>query len=111
MFQTLKWELTPSTPSLSSDHAVPQLSTHLKGKKIALMVCAGIAAIKISLLARSLRRCVEQERPQRVKSKSMIAQMIRQYLEDVLSTEHRLNFLRTIGEILFILGSLTSVSV
>ena len=50
------WNFTPPPPSKMGDHDVPQDGDHLKGKRIALMVTGGIAAMKAPLLARALRR-------------------------------------------------------
>ena len=50
------WEPRPPTPSSLGDHAVPIESDHLLGKRIALLVTGGIAALKTPLLARALRR-------------------------------------------------------
>lgn len=49
---------TPIPPSSSSllDHDVEVHGSYLKGKRIALMVCGGIAAMKAPLIARALRR-------------------------------------------------------
>jgi phosphopantothenoylcysteine decarboxylase/phosphopantothenate--cysteine ligase len=50
------WSFTPPSSAALGDHDVPLLSSHLKGKRIALLVGAGIAAMKAPLLARALRR-------------------------------------------------------
>jgi phosphopantothenoylcysteine decarboxylase/phosphopantothenate--cysteine ligase len=50
------WSFTPPASAALGDHDVPLLSSHLKGKRIALLVGAGIAAMKAPLLARALRR-------------------------------------------------------
>ncbi len=50
------WDFTPPTPSDLGDHEVRLDGTHLEGKRIALMVCGGIAAMKAPMLARALRR-------------------------------------------------------
>jgi phosphopantothenoylcysteine decarboxylase/phosphopantothenate--cysteine ligase len=49
------WSFTPPSSAALGDHDVPLLSSHLKGKRIALLVGAGIAAMKAPLLARALR--------------------------------------------------------
>lgn len=50
------WEPTPPTPSDLGDHAVPLDSDLLQGKRIALLICGGIAAMKAPLIARALRK-------------------------------------------------------
>jgi phosphopantothenoylcysteine decarboxylase/phosphopantothenate--cysteine ligase len=50
------WTFTPPASAAIGDHDVPLLSRHLEGKSIALLVGAGIAAMKAPLLARALRR-------------------------------------------------------
>lgn len=50
------WCFTPPASSAIGDHDVPLLSRHLEGKAIALLVGAGIAAMKAPLLARAMRR-------------------------------------------------------
>lgn len=50
------WTPTPPQKSSLSDHDVEVLGSYLKGKRIALLVCGGIAAMKAPLLARALRR-------------------------------------------------------
>jgi phosphopantothenoylcysteine decarboxylase/phosphopantothenate--cysteine ligase len=50
------WDFRPPASPAIGDHAVPLLSRHLEGKRIALLVGAGIAAMKAPLLARALRR-------------------------------------------------------
>ena len=50
------WSFTPPASAAIGDHDVPLLSSHLEGKAIALLVGAGIAAMKAPLLARALRR-------------------------------------------------------
>ncbi len=49
---------TPGRPSASplGDHDVPLVGEHLQGRRIALLVCGGIAAMKTPLLARAFRR-------------------------------------------------------
>lgn len=51
-----RWNPTPPTPSSLGDHAVPVDGDHLLGKRIALLVTGGIAAMKAPLIARALRR-------------------------------------------------------
>jgi phosphopantothenoylcysteine decarboxylase/phosphopantothenate--cysteine ligase len=50
------WEFAPPASGAIGDHDVPLLSRHLEGRRIALLVGAGIAAMKAPLLARALRR-------------------------------------------------------
>lgn len=50
------WDLSPPQSAPMGDHDVPHQSDHLKGKRIALMVTGGIAAMKVPFLARALRR-------------------------------------------------------
>ncbi|HEY9843664.1 MAG TPA: phosphopantothenoylcysteine decarboxylase, partial [Candidatus Obscuribacterales bacterium] len=50
------WEPVPPTPAELGDHEVPLLGECLQGRRIALLVCGGIAAIKAPLLARELRK-------------------------------------------------------
>ncbi|MFM1745606.1 MAG: hypothetical protein RLZZ630_1543 [Bacteroidota bacterium] len=50
------WDLSPPLSAPMGDHDVPHESDHLKGKRIALMVTGGIAAMKAPILARALRR-------------------------------------------------------
>ncbi|RME15301.1 MAG: bifunctional phosphopantothenoylcysteine decarboxylase/phosphopantothenate--cysteine ligase CoaBC [Bdellovibrio sp.] len=50
------WNFSPPTPSSMGDHDVPQEGEHLQGKRIALMVCGGIAAMRAPMVARALRR-------------------------------------------------------
>jgi phosphopantothenoylcysteine decarboxylase / phosphopantothenate---cysteine ligase len=51
-----EWDITPPPQSDLGDHDVFPLGNHLKGKRIALMVTGGIAAMKAPLIARSLRK-------------------------------------------------------
>ncbi len=51
-----EWDFSPPPPSDMGDHDVPQEGEHLKGKRIALLITGGIAAMKAPLLARALRR-------------------------------------------------------
>ena len=50
------WDFTPPTPSELEDREVPLLGTHLQGRRIALLVSGGIAAMKAPLVVRALRR-------------------------------------------------------
>ena len=50
------WDFSAPTPSTMGDHDVPPASDRLKGKRIALLVTGGIAAMKTPELARGLRR-------------------------------------------------------
>ncbi|MFM7170357.1 MAG: phosphopantothenoylcysteine decarboxylase [Cyanobium sp.] len=56
MASAFDWNFTPPASAPIGDHDVPLLSRHLEGKAIALLVGAGIAAMKAPLLARALRR-------------------------------------------------------
>ncbi len=51
-----EWDWSPPRSPLLGDHEVPLLSRHLQGRRIALVVCGGIAALKAPELARALRR-------------------------------------------------------
>ncbi|MFQ5628191.1 MAG: bifunctional phosphopantothenoylcysteine decarboxylase/phosphopantothenate--cysteine ligase CoaBC [bacterium] len=50
------WDFSPPPLSNMGDHDVPRDGVHLEGKRIALMITGGIAAMKTPLLARALRR-------------------------------------------------------
>ncbi len=50
------WDYSAPTPSSMGDHDVPPASGRLKGRRIALLVTGGIAAMKTPELARGLRR-------------------------------------------------------
>ncbi len=50
------WDFTPPPPSELGDHDVPLEGTHLQGKRIALLITGGIAAMKAPMIARALRR-------------------------------------------------------
>ncbi|MDA0802810.1 MAG: phosphopantothenoylcysteine decarboxylase [Planctomycetota bacterium] len=50
------WDFTPPPPSDLGDHEVRLDGLHLEGKRVALMVCGGIAAMKAPMVARALRR-------------------------------------------------------
>ncbi|MEM6797351.1 MAG: phosphopantothenoylcysteine decarboxylase [Acidobacteriota bacterium] len=51
-----RWDFSPPPPSSLGDHDVRPEGRHLAGKRIALMVCGGIAAIRMPTLARTLRK-------------------------------------------------------
>ena len=50
------WNFTPPPPSQLGDHDVPLDGTRLQGKRIALLITGGIAAMKAPMIARALRR-------------------------------------------------------
>lgn len=50
------WDFSAPTPSAMGDHDVPLVSKRLAGRRIALLVTGGIAAMKTPQLARGLRR-------------------------------------------------------
>ncbi|MFC7702750.1 phosphopantothenoylcysteine decarboxylase [Plastorhodobacter daqingensis] len=50
------WDFSAPTPSSMGDHDVPLLSDRLAGRRIALLVTGGIAAMKAPEIARGLRR-------------------------------------------------------
>lgn len=50
------WTPQPPTPSALGDHAVALDGSRLLGKRIALLITGGIAAMKAPMLARALRR-------------------------------------------------------
>ncbi|WP_209426207.1 phosphopantothenoylcysteine decarboxylase [Pararhodobacter sp. SW119] len=50
------WDFSAPTPSDMGDHDVPPASDRLAGKRVALLVTGGIAAMKTPALARGLRR-------------------------------------------------------
>jgi phosphopantothenoylcysteine decarboxylase/phosphopantothenate--cysteine ligase len=54
--KTFDWDFSAPQSTPLGDHDVPVTSAHLRGKRIALLVCGGIAAMKTPLLARALRR-------------------------------------------------------
>ncbi len=56
MAGSFEWTFSPPASTAIGDHDVPLLSGHLEGRSIALLVGAGIAAMKAPLLARALRR-------------------------------------------------------
>ncbi|MBN2760575.1 MAG: hypothetical protein JXQ79_08755 [Rhodobacteraceae bacterium] len=50
------WDFSAPTPSDMGDHDVPPASERLAGKRVALLVTGGIAAMKTPQIARALRR-------------------------------------------------------
>lgn len=50
------WFCQPPAPSTISDHGVIQLGDYLKGKSIAVLVTGSVAAMKVPLIVRALRR-------------------------------------------------------
>lgn len=50
------WDFNAPTPSTLGDHDVPAVSARLAGRRIALLVTGGIAAMKAPQIARGLRR-------------------------------------------------------
>jgi phosphopantothenoylcysteine decarboxylase/phosphopantothenate--cysteine ligase len=50
------WDFTPPPPSSLGDHDVPRDGSHLKGKRIALLITGGIASMKAPFIARALRK-------------------------------------------------------
>jgi phosphopantothenoylcysteine decarboxylase/phosphopantothenate--cysteine ligase len=52
----MTWNFTPPTDSSLGDREVPREGDHLQGKRIALLITGGIAAMKAPLIARALRR-------------------------------------------------------
>ncbi len=50
------WDFAPPESTDLGDHDVPQLGKHLEGRRVALLVTGGIAAMKAPLIARSIRR-------------------------------------------------------
>ena len=51
-----KWDFSPPPHSNLGDHDVRPEGRHLEGKRIALLICGGIAAMKVPMLARTLRK-------------------------------------------------------
>ncbi len=51
-----EWDFNAPTPSAMGDHDVPRASDRLSGRRIALLVTGGIAAMKTPEIARGLRR-------------------------------------------------------
>jgi phosphopantothenoylcysteine decarboxylase/phosphopantothenate--cysteine ligase len=56
MSHAADWDFSPPPHSSLGDHDVRPKAGYLAGKRIALMVCGGIAAFRIPTLARSLRK-------------------------------------------------------
>ncbi len=56
MNQRIAFRFPAPTPSPYGDHDVAPEGTHLAGRRVALLVTGGIAAMKIPFLARALRR-------------------------------------------------------
>ena len=50
------WDLSPPSAAELGDRDVPLDGDHLQGRRVALMIAGGIAAMKTPLLARALRR-------------------------------------------------------
>ncbi len=50
------WDFSPPPPAELGDHDVRLAGDHLAGKRVALMISGGIAAMKTPLLARALRK-------------------------------------------------------
>lgn len=50
------WDFSPPPPADLGDHDVRAAGRHLEGKRVAMLVSGGIAAMKTPLLARALRR-------------------------------------------------------
>ncbi len=50
------WHFTPPPISDLGDREVPLVGEHLRGKRVALLITGGIAAMKVPLLARALRK-------------------------------------------------------
>ncbi len=50
------WDFSPPPRSELGDHSVRPQGRHLEGKRVALMICGGIAAIKAPFIARALRK-------------------------------------------------------
>jgi phosphopantothenoylcysteine decarboxylase / phosphopantothenate---cysteine ligase len=50
------WNFEPPPQSALHDREVPRLGDHLEGRRVALLVTGGIAALKAPLVARGLRR-------------------------------------------------------
>jgi len=50
------WDLAPPPPVELADRDVPRLGDELAGRRIAMLVCGGIAAMKTPLVARALRK-------------------------------------------------------
>ncbi|MDA8018269.1 MAG: phosphopantothenoylcysteine decarboxylase, partial [Thermoanaerobaculia bacterium] len=56
MSHVADWDFSPPPPSSLGDHDVRPEGRHLVGKRIALMICGGIAAFRMPTLARTLRK-------------------------------------------------------
>jgi len=54
--KTFDWDFSPPESATIGDHDVLPESAHLAGKRIALLVCGGIAGMKTPQLARAFRR-------------------------------------------------------
>lgn len=50
------WDFSPPGPSALNDHGVVPMGVHLSGRRIALLISGGIAAMKSPFIARALRR-------------------------------------------------------
>lgn len=50
------WDFSRPTPSALNDHGVVPMGAHLSGRRIALLISGGIAAMKSPFIARALRR-------------------------------------------------------
>jgi len=50
------WDLSPPSPSALTDHGVSRLGDELLGRRVALLITGGIAAMKAPLIARALRK-------------------------------------------------------
>lgn len=50
------WDFSPPPPSSLNDHGVVPEGSHLSGRRIALLITGGIAAMKSPFIARALRR-------------------------------------------------------
>jgi phosphopantothenoylcysteine decarboxylase/phosphopantothenate--cysteine ligase len=50
------WDFRPPQSAAIGDHDVPLVSSHLQGRRVALVVTGGIAALRTPDLARALRR-------------------------------------------------------
>lgn len=55
-FEPWSWDFSPPPETELGDRQVPSTGSHLAGRRIALMISGGIAAMKTPLLARALRR-------------------------------------------------------
>lgn len=50
-----EWDFSPPRSAPMGDHDVRRASDHLAGRRVALLVCGGIAAMKAPMVARALR--------------------------------------------------------